>query len=332
MRDTISDIRTKINSGVYQNEEHVRLSLVARVLSKLGWNIWDPGEVNCEYNACSYEDSSKVDIALFSTPRKPDVFIEVKAIGKIRSDLEKTETQLRDYNRDNTALFSIITDGQNWRFYFSQTGGKFSEKCFKSVNLLDDDLSDIEDSFNKFLSKSTIENGSAATEAQKYLHLSEKQRVMEDKLPEAKRAVLIPPYPSLPEALKKLVSENGVTITVEEAQAFIAEMGNRPPPPVPPNHGGYELRGRGQGKESSYIKSFRNQLKDPNNLISKIKRFIDEKGSVSISELRRVCVDQFGCKSDTSGSIGACIQVLLLDGYIREEGRADNRRFFSLNR
>ena len=96
---------------MYQNEEHVRLSLVARLLSKLGWNIWDPEEVNCEYHACSYEDSSKVDIALFSTPRKPDIFIEVKTIGKIRSDLEKTEIQLRNYNRDNTALFSIITDG-----------------------------------------------------------------------------------------------------------------------------------------------------------------------------------------------------------------------------
>ncbi len=228
MRETISDIRNKINSGVYQNEEHVRLSLVARVLLKLGWNIWDPNEVNCEYNACSYEDSSKVDIALFSTPRKPDIFIEVKSIGKIRSDLEKTEIQLRDYNRDNTALFSIITDGQNWRFYFSQTGGKFSEKCFKCVNLLDDDLSDIEDSLNKFLSKSTIENGSAATEAQKYLRLSEKQRVMEDKLPEGKRAVLIPPYPSLPEALITLVAEEGFQITSEEARNFIKDVDAKP--------------------------------------------------------------------------------------------------------
>jgi hypothetical protein len=117
MRETIVDIRNKINSGVHLNEEHVRLSLVARVLLELGWSIWDPNEVNCEYTACSYEDSSKVDVALFSTPRKPDIFIEVKAIGKIRSDLEKTEIQLRDYNRDNTALFSIITDGQNWAWF-----------------------------------------------------------------------------------------------------------------------------------------------------------------------------------------------------------------------
>lgn len=228
MKDALANIRGKITNRVYKNEEHVRLLLVSRILEKLGWDIWNPNEVNCEYHVSPDEDKSKVDIALFSSPRKPDVFIEVKAIGKIGYDLATTEIQLRNYNRDNTALFSIITDGQNWRFYFSQSGGKFSEKCFKSVNLLDDDLNDIEDSFNKFLSKSTIENGSAATEAQKYLRLSEKQRAMEYKLSEAKRAVLLPPYPSLPEALVTLVTEGGFHITNEEAQNFIKEADVKP--------------------------------------------------------------------------------------------------------
>ena len=69
MKDTISDIRQKIANLAYKNEEHVRLSLIARVLQKLGWNIWDPCEVNSEYNATPHEDSTRVDIALFSTPR-----------------------------------------------------------------------------------------------------------------------------------------------------------------------------------------------------------------------------------------------------------------------
>lgn len=228
MKETLSDIQKKISNGVYKNEEHVRLSLVARLLAKLGWDIWNPNEVYTEYNPVPDEDRTKIDMALFSTPRKPDVFIEVKAIGKINTDLKKTETQLRNYNRDNTALFSIITDGQNWRFYFSQTGGRFSEKCFKTIDLLDDDLVDIEESLMKFLSKSTIENGIAATEAQKYLRLNEKQRVMEDKLPEAKRSVLIPPYPSLPEALITLVAEENFQITSEEAQNFIKDLDAKP--------------------------------------------------------------------------------------------------------
>lgn len=36
LRDTIEDIRRKLQAGLYQNEEHVRLSLVARVLQALG--------------------------------------------------------------------------------------------------------------------------------------------------------------------------------------------------------------------------------------------------------------------------------------------------------
>jgi predicted type IV restriction endonuclease len=37
LRETLKDIRCKLVAGVYQNEEHVRLSLVARVLQALGW-------------------------------------------------------------------------------------------------------------------------------------------------------------------------------------------------------------------------------------------------------------------------------------------------------
>ena len=39
LRQIIEDIRRKLQAGVYQNEEHVRLSLVARVVQALGWDI-----------------------------------------------------------------------------------------------------------------------------------------------------------------------------------------------------------------------------------------------------------------------------------------------------
>lgn len=235
MKDTISDIRQKIANLAYKNEEHVRLSLVARVLQKLGWNIWDSCEVNSEYNATPHEDSTRVDIALFSTPRRPDVFVEVKAVGKLsRDSLQKAELQLRNYNRDNTAPFSIITDGQIWRFYLSQSGGKFSDKCFKVVDLLNDDLDGIEVLLCTFLKKIEIENGNAIREAHKYLRLTEKQRVMEDLLPQARRVILEPPFPSLPDALIELVAEEGFTINVEETQDFIKKTASRMPPPSQP--------------------------------------------------------------------------------------------------
>lgn len=224
MRDALKDIQQKLDIGTYKNEEHVRMSLVARVLLKLGWNIWDPDEVYSEYKTVPHEDASRVDIAMFLTARRPSVFIEVKAVGKIKGSLQETELQLRNYNRDNTALFSIITDGRIWRFYISQTGGKFSEKCFKVIDLSDDELDDIENSLNTFLKKSQIENGEAEREAKKYLKLNEMERLMQELLPQARKLIEEPPYPRLPEALIGLLKQEGYDINVDKAQDFIEKV------------------------------------------------------------------------------------------------------------
>jgi len=42
LREAFGDIRRKLAAGVFQNEERVRLSLVARVLQALGWDVWNP--------------------------------------------------------------------------------------------------------------------------------------------------------------------------------------------------------------------------------------------------------------------------------------------------
>ena len=185
MKDILSDIRARLESGQYRNEEHVRFSLVGRILQHLGWNIWNPVEVNTEFCTVPEEDKSKVDIALFLKPNTPSVFIEVKPVGKLDSDISLVERQLRDYNRNNNALFSVITDGRKWRFYYSLTSGEFSQKCFKTIDLPIDDLEDLELTFSAFLSKGEIGNGNAEKNAKTYLQLNQKQRAIEDAIPQA---------------------------------------------------------------------------------------------------------------------------------------------------
>lgn len=235
MKDILTDINTKLTDGVYQNEEHVRLSLVTRILDHLGWDIWNPREVNPEYYAIPSEDRSRVDLALFLNSNVPRVFFEIKAVGKIDSDLPNIERQLRDYNRNLTAMFSIITDGRKWRFYYSQAGGEFSQKCFKTIDLLEDDLDDIETFFNAFLAKSNVVSGDAQKDAQNYLQLNLKQRAMGDALPQARRMVDEPPFPSLPQALVERVAAAGHKISVEEATEFIQNYKpiEKPVSPVP---------------------------------------------------------------------------------------------------
>ena len=221
MDEIIKEIRRYINRGLYQNEENIRFSLVARILQKLGWDIWNPREVATEFNTVPNEDRSRVDVALFDPQNYPRVYIEIKALGKLELDLNRCEIQLRDYNRNNTAPFSIITDGQLWRFYFSQTGGEFSQKCFKVIDILNDNLEDIELSFDAFLSKMEVMSGRTKIEAQSYLKLNRRQRAMEDALPKAKRLILEPPFLSLPDAIVGILAENGISISKDEVASFV---------------------------------------------------------------------------------------------------------------
>lgn len=161
MRQILEDIRNKLSGDVYKNEEHIRLSLVIRILLKLGWNIWNPKEVYSEFPVKPNEDQTKVDLALILDSKSPSVFIEIKALGKLKGNIGVIERQLRDYNRDNTAMFTVMTDGQNWRFYYSQTGGEFTDKRFKTFDIKNDDMNDIELSLQSFLSKSEISKGNA---------------------------------------------------------------------------------------------------------------------------------------------------------------------------
>jgi hypothetical protein len=236
LRHLLADIRTKLIDGVYLNEEHVRLSLVARVVQQLGWDIWNPREVNTEFRAVPAEDQSRVDMGLFSPPSIACVFIEVKAVGKLHGVLSSVEQQLRDYNRNHTATFSVITDGRTWHFYYSQSPGTFADKRFESADLVDDEPSAVEESLVRFLSKNSVVSGEAREAAEKYLRLSNRQRAMEDHFPEAQRAIVAPPYPSLPNALLNLLRREGFRVTEDEVLAFIDQRGGaRAPIDVPPS-------------------------------------------------------------------------------------------------
>ena len=244
--EALEEIQRRLRENRYKNEEHVRLSLVARVLQAYGWDIWDPTEVNTEFRPVPEEDNKRVDVALFAPASKAAVFIEVKPVGGI-ANLADTERQLRDYNRNFAAPFCIITDGCQWRFYYSLTPGQFSTKCFKTLNLLNDAIDDIQGTFALFLGKNQVQSKEARQRAEHILSLNEIEKVLTECLPEARRAIQRPPFPRLPDALKALAEERGIQVSHEEAAAFIekSEKQDRPtepdagttgpiPPPSPP--------------------------------------------------------------------------------------------------
>lgn len=228
MRETLIDIRNLLISRKYKNEEQVRLSLVARIVQKLDWNIWDPEQVFTEFRTNQKDDKRKVDIAIFSNSDYPTIFIEIKSSEKLNnpSELAKSEEQLRDYNADLTALFTVLTDGNQWRFYYSSEGGSFSTKCFRIVNIMKDDIDDIVSAFYTYLKREIVLSGEAKKEAHAHLMLNRSQKIMDECLPHAKREVedgLL----TLVDALKKNVEKKGITITDEEALNFIHEQNSK---------------------------------------------------------------------------------------------------------
>lgn len=234
MKEILSDVIKRLRNGEYKNEEHVRLSLVCRMLEYLGWDIWNPREVFSEFAAIPQEDASRVDIALFMPPQllRPAVFIEVKAVGKLVAMVQSAELQLRNYNRNNQADISILTDGQIWRFYLSSASGEFSDKCFEKLDLCGRDISldDIELEFDAFLSKEAVQSGRAVEEARIYLKRTDAERIMHEMLPLAQRDSEEDPTMSLIECFIKRCAERGVECSSDKALNFIKNNRHRPIP------------------------------------------------------------------------------------------------------
>lgn len=141
MKKIIEDLRNKLTSGIFEKEEHVRLCIVARICQELGWDIWNPSEFYTEFPIKLKTKEGSIDVALFHSDlkdRTPDVFFEVKAVGKLKGNIESSEDQLQEYNYYNTASITILTDGKIWRFYLSSAPGTFSQRMFCSFNMQED--------------------------------------------------------------------------------------------------------------------------------------------------------------------------------------------------
>ncbi|MBL8357461.1 MAG: DUF4357 domain-containing protein [Delftia acidovorans] len=225
MRNALEDIVSRLRHDDYKNEEHVRIAIALRLLDALGWDIWNPIEVYSEFSAIPSEDASRVDLAIFMPPHylRPALFIEVKAVGKLATAIDQAERQLRDYNRNNQAEISVLTDGQEWRFYLASASGEFSQKCFEKFDLLSENcaLDDVELALDAFLSKAALQSGKAVEEARLYLKRTDAQRIMFDVLPIAQRDAQEDPLKSLVECFVSRCSERGVSCALEDASVFI---------------------------------------------------------------------------------------------------------------
>jgi len=128
---TIQTLKEKI-----QTEEGTKNALIMPFITILGYNVFDPDEVNPEYVAdVGTKKGEKVDYAILKDG-KPCILIECKAIN---SDLNKEQaSQLYRYFSVTPARIGILTNGIIYRFFTDlEKENTMDVKPFLEINLLD---------------------------------------------------------------------------------------------------------------------------------------------------------------------------------------------------
>ena len=171
------EIQKAIELGQFPNEAAVSRGVVMRVLSALGWPVFDPTIVWPEYPL----ESLRVDYALCTPPKKAALIIEVKAIGKA----ENSDAQLLEYAFKSGVPMALLTDGQEWHFYLPSGQGSFEERRFYKLDIIERDIQESAERLNKYLSFDRVKSGDALRAAQADYSSAAIARTVQETIPQA---------------------------------------------------------------------------------------------------------------------------------------------------
>lgn len=126
MREKLLQLIEQLKSDrklVSFDEAATKQAVILRILSLIGWNIFNIGEVIPEYLIAG---KKKVDFSLCHSNTNK-TFIEVKKIGE---DLEKHQEQLLNYSFQAGVKLSVLTNGITWWFYLPLQEGSWEQRKF----------------------------------------------------------------------------------------------------------------------------------------------------------------------------------------------------------
>lgn len=159
----IKEIRDSLKRGSFASEAEISQGVVMRLLTTLGWNLWNSRVVTPEFPVKMETDSPRgkskaVDYALCHPPGKPSVLIEVKDVGKANARGEK---QLFEYCFRQGVPLAVLTDGRSWGFFFPSGQDSFEKRRFATVNLEDDTIDRSAEIISRYLAFEDVRAGEA---------------------------------------------------------------------------------------------------------------------------------------------------------------------------
>lgn len=187
MRKQIESFLKEIKSNkniLAFDEGSTKQALVLRLLSILGWDIFDVDEVCPDYSVNSNRVS--YGLRLKSSFR---VFIEVK---RVQTKLDKHQKGLIDFTSQEGVNLAILTDGLIWWFYLITAEGDWQKKWFISIDFIKQKPDRIVDQIVDLLAKEKIAKGHSLKSA-KVLHEKKNQKIATDFIPQAWNQIISQP-------------------------------------------------------------------------------------------------------------------------------------------
>jgi len=163
------------------DEASTKQALVLRLLSFLGWDIFDVDEVSPDYTSNSHGVSYSLRVK-----NTNKLFIEVK---RVHEKLDNHQKRLINFASQEKVGLSILTNGIVWWFYLTSEKSDWQQKWFYSIDLLKQKPDAIVPKLIDLLSKQKVTKGQSLRAA-KVLYQDKRQKMAADFVPQAWNQIL----------------------------------------------------------------------------------------------------------------------------------------------
>jgi len=179
----INDLKSNKKLPAF-DEASTKQAVVLRLLSFLGWDIFDVEQVYPDYSA----NSSNVSYAL-RIKNTNKVFIEVK---RVHSKLDNHQKPLVNLASREGVNLAVLTNGTIWWFYLISANGNWQRKWFYSIDLIKQKPDAFVPNLMDLLSKTKVTKGQSL-KAAKSLFQRKRQKLAANFLPEAWNQIISQP-------------------------------------------------------------------------------------------------------------------------------------------
>lgn len=204
----------------FPDEAATKQAIILRFLSLLCWDTFNIDEVKPEYIVAE----RKVDYSL-KISGKDRVFIEAKKAGE---ELDGHEQQLLDYSFKKGIKIAVLTNGFEWWFYLPLSEGSWEQRKFYTIDIFQQESSDVVSRFTDFLSKDNVNNEKALANAEAVYKSQQKKNILKDSLPKAWQRLISEPDDRLIELITNKTEEIcGYKANAEMVEQFLIRSGGQ---------------------------------------------------------------------------------------------------------